>query len=342
MAKPVNLDGLKHLNIDQAVIDKDAAAVLNSATKAVSKILARRRELDANGQRDKPLVVLAGESHVESATALHHLLLLKKLRPTEPSTIFTYEFAHDFDRGVANELKIDTSKFNPEEKSRWLLSIYLDFFSVTFARYAKKVLFNYVLQKDIPFRATDTSMRNHHLNGADPSTRDSLNACSPRWHSWLRTIFADRSGPSALEDKGLHARNHHIVKSSLAFGEETGARIIVQHCGYAHITGVNLHPYEQSLTALFNKSGHQVFTIYDNENADHDISALPRWRARYDEIAKNHKNMTDFLLESEETTYLDAVLAKLNMEQYSYTAEAKQKVNEGLTTLMNKPPNPAP
>lgn len=332
MAKKIKLNRLKHLNIDQAVIDADAAAILQSAAQAVSKIIARRAEMDANGQKEKPLIVLAGEDHVLPAVGLHHVALLDQLRHTEPATVFTYELSHDFDKNFKKLLNIDTAHLSTEDKSRWLLSSYLDYCSTAFSNYSKKVLFNFCLRQKIPFRTTDTSIRNLRLDKSDPSTQESLEACS-RTKSWLSRIFTGKSGPDATHPKGMHARNYHMVKASLAFAEETGSRILVQHCGSAHVSGTKKHPFNESLLALFEKAGHRAVSVYASKDADHDVSDLPPWRARYDWMVQAYPDWTDFKSEKEEKTYLDAMLVTAKMGKHRFTPERKKEAGRALIKL---------
>ena len=75
--------------------DPAAAAILHSSARAVREILAKRAEMDRNGQKDTPLFVAMGEHHFRPAHKLHHLAVAKGLHDTGEKIGFAFEQEHD-------------------------------------------------------------------------------------------------------------------------------------------------------------------------------------------------------------------------------------------------------
>lgn len=216
-------------------IDEQAAAVLSSATRAVQYILDRRATLDQEGFQDKTLFVLAGEYHTMPIHQIHNMLLLDGLTKSEKVCV-SIEREHSILQDIfsKNLSPYDANRFrtHDHQKADGSLSLKanLAFTALNMADYSSFNYYQMLIDKKIPTRHVDVRLKNEYqdLDGNDPSTRDSMDACA---NITKGDDFSVRS------KNGMRIRNHHMTQMMMDFAQSSGARIMILNCGSLHIIG---------------------------------------------------------------------------------------------------------
>lgn len=259
-------------------VDADAAATLGSATQAVKLILARRQELDRAGQADTPLIVLAGETHINPAHYIHHMLVLKGLLAAGQKVAVGNESPDDLyqlfsvaaGRSPDTEGKDALLRLDPggSLSVRWrLVMVGKD------AGYSCFSFYRFLLRHGVPFRCVDAARdrEEKYLDHKDRSSAQHMKLCLG---DIAENIPLD-SGP------GVQIRNHHMAHRTSEFAEETGARIVFLRCGNAHVAGQVdtrdgrlVHEPRHSLSALFRSLHLPFFALLAGRNvpADHGLA----------------------------------------------------------------------
>lgn len=259
-------------------VDADAAATLNSATQAVKLILARRRELDRTGQADRPLVVLAGETHITPAHYIHHMLVLKGLLAAGQKVAVGNESPDDLHqlfsvvagRSPDTEGKDALLRLDPggSLSVRWrLVMVGKD------AGYSCFSFYRFLLRHGVPFRCVDAA-RDREEKYVDHKDRPSAQHMKVCLGDVVENVPID-SGP------GMYVRNHHMAHRISEFAEATDARIVFLRCGNAHVAGQVdtrdgrlVYEPRHSLSALFRSLHLPFFALLADRNvpADHGLA----------------------------------------------------------------------
>ncbi len=222
-------------------VDINAAQSLNkSVARAHDAILARRAEMDATGQLDKPLFVLIGEDHESVQHYLHHMVLLDRLAQYPKSLAIAYEQPYDLlarfyrDNGAYEPNRQLVHYMNDVDRDT-AVSVKLRFSAVdNFSAYfAHKALAHTVVNVmdahlDARFIGSDISydsdelIETEDMRAADSLRRAGLDA-NEMYHI---------SSP-----EGIHARNQHMARYLLDETRRYPASIVLQFCGIAHLNG---------------------------------------------------------------------------------------------------------
>jgi hypothetical protein len=213
-------------------IDDEAVAILRSARFCAQAALTRRAALDRKGKRDVPLVVLAGENHEFVAHTLHHILFTEMVKRRE-SVGVCIEQPHN----LLEQKYRDICGIKPDElTSAWLkandhtgvLSIktMLGFLGYEESNHSKATWLHFFLKHQIPARFNDAA---RNIFGSDLDMDDPA----------VQKITGQNTGRiDAKLAKGMYVRNRHMSQSIVPFFKDCGARIIIQQCGNAHVSGL--------------------------------------------------------------------------------------------------------
>lgn len=266
-------------------IEDDAATILASAAQCADAILARRAWLDAHGQADKPLVVLAGENHANPAHSIHHLLVWDRICKARKDSLYLMELPHN---------QVFYSALLPQDT----------------AMHSQFILAYALLQRNAPVFFSDAvlwqGVDGPYLNMHDPSTADSLKACA-------KQVFADIS---ALGPEGMHARNHHMARMAEELAATHHAGIVFQQCGNAHVIGDVSQQlfYPTSLAAQCKERGLPVLALPVRE----DATPLPARHGLAPGEGKSVGGLPDVSLYYARLTGREAVLS-LEKAEAAYT-----------------------
>lgn len=308
--------------------DAEAAAILNSATRAVKAILDRRAALDREGKADVPLVVITGERHSVPAHRVHHMAVIKALREQEP-TVVSLEAPHNLSALTYKHLtEIDP---NLEVKDRLKASDRIGDVSIKSAivesdDHTRTTFFRFLSHNEIPVRFTDAAVTDRNLiDYEDPSTADSLPA-----------EFNRAANPLAYQKEGVEIRNRHMAKAAASHAREHGARILFHICGGAHIAGDKTlkFPGSESLSAYFKAQSLPVLAmpiafkdweideLPEDSGLDasevHIATGVPEREAREPspvEILGNGP-YPEFITQDEEADYLNGLLRRTGFRDY--------------------------
>ncbi len=315
------------------LIDEDAAAVLNSAVRAVKTILDCRFTLDREDPH-KLLAVVAGESHNMPAQYVHHMLVLKGLQEKEPAIAASLEAPHNF---LTEVFKQETFRWiypadqkfceNLDKDGAMTLKTFLGFGEVSSSAHAHAIFFNFLLRHAIPARFADAVSRSDgylrsYLDGFDESTAQSLRACGGDEYA-IKAPYSP---------EGVEVRNHHIASRALELAEAGNARIIFQQCGSAHVAGDREFKFSgsKSLSALFRQAGARVLAapIFDKnyqpqripddcglaEDEKLFLENIPEVTASYphDDVFIGNKS-PDLATREEEAAYVNGLLARTGL-----------------------------
>jgi len=330
---------LANIDIDEAEIDREAAAILRSATEAVQAILERRAELDREGQYDMHLVVLAGDDHAMPAHKIHHILVLKglaeKLEKRGDKVVFGFEREHNllsnaFFEATKRQVDPDITRRLQEHDLDGALSLqyFSGFFGTRYADNSLNILFRFLRNHSdkIVSRFTDAAESKIHLDQSDPSTAHSMNTCPGA------TISVDISYTSP---EGVRIRNHHIATMIEDFATTQNARIVVQQCGNVHVAGDKSLDFSASysLSACFRVQNTPIIAmpIFSsrglNENnipVDHGLedeeklfrTDLPEKQAIYDPYMDTPivGQPAEFENRAAEATWVNALLERVGLK----------------------------
>lgn len=336
------------IDMTEAEIDEDAAAVLRSAAQAVEVILARRKKLDLEGRYSDPLVVVSGENHSAPAQNLYLMLLLKGLAESGERTVMGYELPHNpFEPIFKNDVNFYNNEIKMDNCSRnRLVQHSSGYKKLDFSDHSQTILFRYLqdqLQDKNPVRVTftDVEKEGYYIDIEDSSSAHSMN----------KTLGSLLDYIMLASPEGLHVRNHHMAKITSCFAKEHHARIVVQHCGGFHVVGHELDGClsEESLSACFKARNMPVLAMpvlseHFNEDDlpfDHGLSEdeLFFCRGVPDKIAKYDGNLyesgffgrirdyfakksgIDFPCRPAEALYINALLERTGLERDTMTAE---------------------
>ncbi len=325
----MNYRSLTDINMTQAQIDADAAAIVRSAAGAVDSILVRREKLDSQGLYDTPLVVLAGELHAMPAHKLHHMKVLKGLADSGEKTVLGYEEGHN-----------NISQIFFDEQNRWhgpvtaqnlqarhwqkMLTLQSGdgFWRSNYADHSRNILLHSLRRNNkIAVRFTDAATQKSYIDLDDPATAYSMHASLKR--------LSDNNIYARSRD-GVNGRNQHMSRLNVGFAKAHKARFAVQHSGNAHIVGCEgIYPAGYSLSAYFKAHGLPVvampiFSRLFNEThipVDHGLhenellfrTGVPEKRAVYDPITDKSvvNEPADFECRAAEAFYANAVLSSM-------------------------------
>lgn len=301
---------------DKLVIDKGAAALLNSAVKTVAAIIARREQLDRDGQADKPLVVLMGEFHHMPAHPVHHMKVIQGLIEAKQDFAVGLESMHDslshgFEMVAGHRLspqKLTEIKKNDPLGQLSVKGIMMLYYELE-AHFTHRAMHQLLINTKTPTLLNDASVNGNTLNAQDPTTRESIEACFGG---------KDLDTPvGAMSEDGIFVRNHHMVEETREYLRSSGKRIFLQQCGYAHIAGVVSSGFgaEESLSAIFRDNKLPVQSVllkcgvpaYDRLPHNHglkkdetlQVSGLPKIMLSNNSFADSVRamNCNDYLIE---------------------------------------------
>jgi len=334
-------------------VDTDAAAILQSATRAVEAILARRQALDRNGMKDKPLVILGGEFHNLPSNILHHMLVIKELRKHEPSLAMTDEMEHNAlgsifaDKASVKVSRRIRNKVTKLDKSGALgLKSMLAWFNLQDSHHANMTFFNFLLKNNIPVAFTDAALRKGNLDRRDQSTDASIRAC-----------FDDAASKiDFTQREGLKVRNHHMAAKIAEYARKNQPRIIFHRCGNGHVSGDKADDCigAETITTGLKNRGIPVFCLLKLTAAftaahippDHGITNeevlvikdLPQKQATYETYIRNPVRLydVDFRCQAQEAEYLNAVMKKIGLGNDCLSVDDYKELREKLITKMEK------
>jgi hypothetical protein len=298
-------------------IDREAAAMLHSATTAAVKILARRKSLDKQGLAQQPLFVLAGENHWQPAQRIHHILLLEALRLSGERMSVAYEYPYnmsdeddfrDFLRDVEGfdgddiEPYIEFYCNNPIGKG--MCDMYVNMASTSLqSPYAMQTLSHYMYAQHvgnigefIAFNSDAARTPKDNLSLKDDFTKACIKEC----------LGEAKSGVSITSVKGMWIRNLYMANKLYQYADMQDARIAVQLCGQSHVNGDGKHNKSpQSLRGIFNIWSQPVFSVFQNgdDGEMHGIDEgdysngenIPSYEAYYDpDLKRSEQDYTGF------------------------------------------------
>lgn len=283
--------------ISEKDINAHAALILNDAVRAVSHILKRRAAMDRKGERDAPLVVLAGEDHTVPAYRLLFLKMLDALHSREDILVcqeIETRLVHDvYADHIKARVEIIPELSARDHRGALSLKSHMSCIELHGGHHTQHILNNAILRNDIPVMFNDAAFRtqgaHEYIDDKDPDTRASMQACLngrtlPRLH--LNT------------QASMHLRNHHMVTQALQSFSKHSPRIMIQQCGARHIGGdYDFCSPVQSLGALWAKNGTATTALINHGIIPADTPSL----AQVDKI-----RMFDFSILPDYTTPPDA------------------------------------
>lgn len=244
---------------DRLTIDKQAVAILSSATRAAKAILERRAALDKQERRDEPLIVLAGENHHAPSHLIHHMLVIDKLAKSGETLSAGLEFEHNILAEAFCEY--NEAPYDPDiapviaeqdKDGRHALSCLFAAFNSPSADFSRHILQSYLLGKpDIKICFADTACRGDYLDRDEPVTRHHMQKVLGR-----TSRFIHYSVP-----EGMSIRNSQMSDIFGQFARRHKSRIAFQMGGYAHpagfVSGRKLtthdHLFKDSLAAYYKR-----------------------------------------------------------------------------------------
>ena len=286
-------------------VDEDAAAILRSATKTVEKILARRADMDRDGQYQDPLVVVAGEIHDNIPDIVHHMLVLDGISQPEykmgvcfeaPHTLLSARFGRYAGIKKIDHKLTDAIKARDPRGQVTLAEIYACEFKPEY-----RTFFDFMLTRNLPISLNDAAsvigFRNKFtVDGEDPSSAAIMQYCG----------YAVSNEYGVVKSDGMHIRNAHMERLGRQFISDHNLRILYQQTGNAHVRGYNRWnaPAEQSLAALYKAKSENMAPSIMAVTTSHDS------KYRHEDVPKDH------IFEPHETHEIDHGLARHYRDPY--------------------------
>lgn len=272
--------------------ETDAAKVLDAVDFAVSRILQRRQQIDAAGEPNRCLYVVAGELHDRPAHSMHHAGVVHALNLRTDGVACAMEQSHDvlmkaFARaaggaitpGLAAMAKDDYAigamslrTVAGKEPSRMAPVSNLVFNRLLADNRIPTVMTDAVglpgfekpenYERDVTRMSASSMHYGGDLDARDPSTYASHLACG----------VDPVRGADIIQPDGMNVRNHHMATAARTFAERSGTKIVFQICGNAHVMG-NAHPKQvnfdgaSSLSAHFRRQGCATMAMPLNHDA---------------------------------------------------------------------------
>jgi hypothetical protein len=327
-------------------MDDDVQRLLSSAQEAARAILARRAEMDRAGLQDQPLIVLASESHDKPGHAAFRMLVAEILSHAEKIAVAHEERHNALDvlfsreRGMERPDTAQSAALHALDRDGSLSlkgligTPSVDWNTTATLPDVRAMELHHLLAGGIPFRCTDAATARMQpltyeemLGARDYSKQFDLDMNDSSTATAIRACFNDtaREELTVFTAAGVAVRNLHMARSVLDLATDSGARIVIQQCGNAHVRGdaENDVPVSQSLIAKLKGMGAAVMAMLDMEEGKKLAAADPSLKAeeqicidipagaRRDEMRTN----------GGEASYFCALLKNCGLEKAALTPE---------------------
>ena len=237
-------------------------------------MLAKRRAMDARGEREIPLIVLSGECHTDPRDHLRHMLVLDALRKEESAIGVAYEFEHnraEQEYVLSGRTLTDAAKAAiAAANDRGALSVRTSYRPMPWRMglHSRATLFRYLQRSGLPLKFNDCARPyEYKLDFNDPATAQSVE----EYYAANDMLPAQELHVSDVE--GIGVRNVHMLKHAEAFVHRHGLRILFQQCGDTHVLGgCNGKVMKDSLAYLLKKRDYIAVVALTNEERGRDYN----------------------------------------------------------------------
>ena len=241
-----------------------AQIMAQSVQNAHKRIVEERNAMDARGI-ERPLYVLVGEDHESVQHYIHHILLLDRLRADIDKLVLAYEQPYDLlSRFYRDDGKYEDNghiiNYLKDVDRQTAASVKLRFSEAenASAYFAHKVLAHNVISMMAQkpgwnFVGSDVSYDcDEIIESDDPNARRAMAAAGEDDCGLCHVSTAE----------GMHIRNAHMAMTLQDAAKKTGAAVVVQLCGIAHLNGdYEDNRPEWGLAQTLKKAGAHVLVL---------------------------------------------------------------------------------
>lgn len=223
---------------------------------AAEAILTRALDMLSQRTNDKPVVILMGECHIASAHIALQQMVAQSLKESEQNFMVGVELPHNAWSVIArDDMDIDVPDglyYSPndlDDGGQASLTAYLSHDGTDGAPVAHQNLYSYFLNNRIPTFFNDAAKTKAGLDMNDPLMVHEEIVVQPK----------DIAG-------AMKARNKIMASLGDKYAKATGADIILQTTGMAHILGdeADHSSPDDSLMAAYEKAGFHVLPVFVN------------------------------------------------------------------------------
>lgn len=319
-------------------VEQDARVIASLADDTAARILAKRHDLDAAGQKNQPLFVALGEDHAMPAHQIFELAVLHSLKNAGGRCLMGFEREHnllmrEYSEGSGYELSpAAASELRQQDRNGALsLKANIAFYRSETADHMSVTLLSYCLATNTPSMFSDAASYDDFLDNNDPSTRASIASC-----------LGEQACQTSINSKspaGVQVRNHHMLTTMLA-AHNADAGVILQQTGVPHVvgrkSGGRRYRYHHSLLGLCGEHTPAVGCLPSNQRLSSDnidtititdcpaaqelylYHNLPEWQATYDPFEDtpldNHSHLQ---CRAAESAYTSGVLNAMGLGAYA-------------------------
>lgn len=287
---------------------EDAARIFRAARLIAKNILARRFAMNAEGRADKPLLVFIGEVHNNAAHPLCQSAVLNQLAQTglPLAVCLEYSFCNQDMRRSDHRAVLESFRENR-----------------LFAPVAHRAFLNRLVSVGLPVKMVDLPTDSYALMRA----RDKRVARAFQEAAFWDLSLVDYKA-KALDvywPEGMGARNAHMLKSALAFGQAQKASVIVQICGASHVQGVPAEKlfWASSLAGLSALQGHDYLGLNLSYRVRNSVPEAHRSVLRRIDLPERTFEGTRLSQDRQEKEYVRTVMPFL--EELSARASRRER-----------------